>query len=68
MASRAPWAAHFGLARTPFGKAIAAGDLFARQAHAQATAIGVARAVLAPTASARMPLTSKRTTAARARS
>ena len=38
MASRAPWAAHFGLARTPFGKAIAAGDLFARQAHAQATA------------------------------
>ena len=38
MASRAAWAAHFGLARTPFGKAIAAGDLFARQAHAQATA------------------------------
>ena len=38
MASRAPWAAHFGLARTPFGKAIAAEDLFARQAHAQATA------------------------------
>jgi type II secretory pathway predicted ATPase ExeA len=38
MPSRAPWAAHFGLARTPFGKAIAAGDLFARQAHAQATA------------------------------
>jgi type II secretory pathway predicted ATPase ExeA len=38
MASRASWAAHFGLARTPFGKAIAAGDLFARQAHAQATA------------------------------
>src|SRR5579863_44198 len=36
--SRAPWAAHFGLARTPFGKAIAAGVLFARQAHAQATA------------------------------
>jgi type II secretory pathway predicted ATPase ExeA len=34
MTSRAPWAAHFGLARTPFGKAIAAGDLFARQAHA----------------------------------
>ena len=26
--SRAPWAAHFGLTRTPFGKAIAAGDLF----------------------------------------
>jgi hypothetical protein len=38
MASRAPWAAHFGLARTPFGKAIAAKDLFVRQAHAQATA------------------------------
>src|SRR5690349_24561717 len=38
MASRAPWAAHFGLARPPFGKATAAGDLFARQAHAQATA------------------------------
>ena len=38
MASRAAWAAHFGLARTPSGKAIAAGDLFARQAHAQATA------------------------------
>jgi type II secretory pathway predicted ATPase ExeA len=35
MASRAPWAAHFGLARTPFGKAIAAGDLFARQAPAR---------------------------------
>ena len=38
MASRAPWAAHFGLARTPFGKAIAARDLFARQAHAEAIA------------------------------
>ena len=38
MPSRAPWAAHFGLARTPFGKSIPAGDLFARQAHAQATA------------------------------
>src|SRR5436853_211870 len=38
MPSRAPWAAHFGLARTPFGKSIKAGDLFARQAHAQATA------------------------------
>ena len=38
MASRAPWAAHFGLARTPFGKAIAAKDLFARQAHAEAIA------------------------------
>jgi type II secretory pathway predicted ATPase ExeA len=36
--SPAPWAAHFGLARTPFGKAIAARDLFARQAHAEAIA------------------------------
>jgi energy-coupling factor transporter ATP-binding protein EcfA2 len=34
----APWAAHFGLARTPFGKKIAARDLFARQAHAEAIA------------------------------
>src|SRR5271156_4942089 len=38
MTSRAPWAAHFGLARTPFGKQIAARDLFARQAHAEAIA------------------------------
>ena len=36
--SPAPWAAHFGLARTPFGKSIAAKDLFARQAHAEAVA------------------------------
>jgi type II secretory pathway predicted ATPase ExeA len=36
--SPAPWAAHFGLARTPFGKSIAARDLFARQAHAEAVA------------------------------
>jgi len=36
--SPAPWAAHFGLARTPFGKAIAARDLFPRQAHAEAIA------------------------------
>jgi type II secretory pathway predicted ATPase ExeA len=34
----APWAAHFGLARTPFGKSIAARDLFARQGHAEAVA------------------------------
>jgi type II secretory pathway predicted ATPase ExeA len=33
-----PWATHFGLARTPFGKSIAARDLFARQAHAEAVA------------------------------
>jgi type II secretory pathway predicted ATPase ExeA len=30
--------AHFGLSRTPFGKAIPAGDLFSRQAHAEAVA------------------------------
>jgi len=36
--SAAPWAAHFGLARTPFGKAIPARDLFPRQAHAEAIA------------------------------
>jgi len=36
--SRAPWVAHFGLSRTPFGKAIPAGDLFSRQAHAEAVA------------------------------
>ena len=36
--SAAPWAAHFGLARTPFGKSIPAKDLFARQAHAEAIA------------------------------
>ena len=34
----APWAAHFALRRTPFGKSIAAKDLFARQAHAEAVA------------------------------
>jgi type II secretory pathway predicted ATPase ExeA len=34
----APWAVHFGLSRTPFGKAIPAKDLFARQAHAEAIA------------------------------
>jgi type II secretory pathway predicted ATPase ExeA len=36
--SPAPWAAHFGLARTPFGKSIPARDLFPRQAHAEAIA------------------------------
>jgi type II secretory pathway predicted ATPase ExeA len=36
--SAAPWAAHFGLTRTPFGKRIAARDLFARTAHAEAVA------------------------------
>ncbi len=36
--SRAPWVAHFGFSRTPFGKSIAARDLFARDAHAEAVA------------------------------
>ena len=36
--SAAPWAAHFGLTRTPFGKSIPARDLFPRQAHAEAIA------------------------------
>lgn len=36
--SRAPWVAHFGLTRTPFSKAIAASDLFGRDAHAEAVA------------------------------
>jgi len=36
--SPAPWAAHFSLARTPFGKSIPARNLFARQAHAEAIA------------------------------
>jgi len=36
--SRAPWVAHFGLTRTPFSKAIAAKDLFARAAHGEAVA------------------------------
>ena len=36
--SRAPWVAHFGLSRTPFSKRIAATELFARPAHAEAVA------------------------------
>ncbi len=36
--SRAPWVAHFGLSRTPFGKAIPATDLYPRQAHQEAVA------------------------------
>jgi type II secretory pathway predicted ATPase ExeA len=36
--SRAPWVAHFGLSRTPFSKRIAAAELFARPAHAEAVA------------------------------
>lgn len=38
MSTPAPWAAHFGLTRTPFGKSIAAKDLYARHAHAEAVA------------------------------
>src|SRR5881628_2539407 len=38
MSAPAPWAAHFGLKRIPFGKSIAAKDLFARQTHAEAVA------------------------------
>ena len=34
----APWASHFGLTRTPFGKSIPAKDLFCRQAHQEAVA------------------------------
>src|SRR5262249_43381473 len=33
-----PWAAHFGLSRTPFGKSIPARSLFGRAAHAEAIA------------------------------
>ena len=36
--SAAPWVTHFGLSRTPFGKSIAAKDLFVRAAHAEAVA------------------------------
>ena len=36
--STAPWVTHFGLKRTPFGKAIAAKDLYLRQAHQEAVA------------------------------
>ena len=36
--SRAPWVAHFGLKRTPFGKSIPAKDLYARPAHQEAIA------------------------------
>ncbi|MGH9045853.1 MAG: ExeA family protein, partial [Acidimicrobiales bacterium] len=36
--SAPPWAAHFGLRRTPFSKSIAPKDLFMRQAHQEAVA------------------------------
>ena len=34
----APWVAHFGLEKTPFGKQIAPKDLFMRPAHEEAVA------------------------------
>jgi len=34
----APWAAHFGFKRTPFGKSIPAKDLYGRPAHSEAIA------------------------------
>ncbi len=34
----APWAGHYGLKRTPFGKTIPAKDLYTRQAHSEAVA------------------------------
>jgi type II secretory pathway predicted ATPase ExeA len=37
-AAPAPWAAHFGLKRTPFGKSIPAKDLYGRAAHQEAIA------------------------------
>jgi type II secretory pathway predicted ATPase ExeA len=36
--SGAPWATHFGLKRTPFGKSIPAKDLYGRLAHQEAIA------------------------------
>jgi type II secretory pathway predicted ATPase ExeA len=36
--SRAPWVSHFGFVATPFGKGIAAADLFARPSHDEAVA------------------------------
>ena len=38
MTARAPWVTHFGFTHTPFGKAIAAADLFTRDAHQEAVA------------------------------
>lgn len=36
--SRAPWVSHFGFTATPFGKGIAAADLFGRPSHDEAVA------------------------------
>ena len=36
--SAPPWAAHYGLKRTPFSKSVAPKDLFVRQAHQEAVA------------------------------
>ena len=38
MTARAPWVTHFGFTRTPFGKSIAAADLFGRPSHEEAVA------------------------------
>ncbi len=38
MTARAPWVLHFGFTATPFGKAIAAADLFDRVSHEEAVA------------------------------
>ena len=35
---RAPWLAHFGFTRTPFGKTLAPAELFSRQPHQEAVA------------------------------
>lgn len=38
MSARAPWVGHFGFAATPFGKGVAAADLFGRASHDEAVA------------------------------
>lgn len=38
MSARAPWVSHFGFTAMPFGKGIAAADLFARPSHDEAVA------------------------------
>lgn len=38
MSARAPWVSHFGFTATPFGKGIAAADLFDRPSHDEAVA------------------------------
>jgi len=38
MSERAPWQAHFGFVRTPFGKSLAPSELFTRAPHEEAVA------------------------------